>query len=738
MCAKRKAADKKKILFSDEFYSDMSEKDMLHAVLIRSPFAYGTISSIDFAPKTKIPEGYVLFTHADLPAKKQVSILGTDIPVLCAGEIAYKGEPVALLVGEDRDVLEELKAVVRIHLDKKELKKNESRFSRDYRSLSVSLRDGSPLEQSITSLRTTLENFTKPKEIVAKRKIVVGKSEDIFSAEEKATFIVEGTWKNQISYASHRETDGVLAQVKAGNLHIATSSQWIGQCLNTVAAVTGFPPEKIFLTRTKIFSKTTVSLWQNGILASLAAFAAIETGKPVRLSLSRAEQEEFIEGTSDISISHKTAIDKNGILTAMEVSIDFDSGAYNPFASLILDRLSLAACGIYNCKNVKISAKAYRSHNPPSSHVISQLDTPAFFAVENQIQKIAEITGFSPVDLRQMNKAGGLQKHTEPFTFSFGRSSDAINAVALRSDFKRKYTVSRLAEQGRYEAENDQPYSPPLRGIALACAFEGSGYFGEDFEKSPVSVQVTVTEEKKLVVHAVPPSVALKEIWTKLILDSLIIEKRNILFTGETGDDSPKKKGNAVSLPEGLVGNASIKTILLQKCIDSLKRKKFDGTPISVRKSIPTARKKAWSQAEFSGTPFYNTAFGTCTVELELDTCTFREKLRKICVIIDGGKIMHPKAAENAVHRAIAHCLASLVSEETLRCPTISVQFTQSEEEPKQIGSLIYAILPAAYASALSQAIAAPVERLPLTTESLFKLSEEHRHTKQTATEDKQ
>ena len=737
MCAKRKAADKKKILFSDDFYSDLSTTDMLHAVLIRSPFAYGTISSIGFAPKTKIPEGYALFTHTDIPGKIWVSILGTDIPVLCAGEIAYKGEPVALLVGADKDVLAELKATVRIQLDKKELKENESRFSRAYRSLSVSLRDGSLIEQSLTSLKNSLEDFSKPKEIVAKRKISVGNTEEVFADSEKAAFIVEGTWKSQIPYKSHTETEGVLAQVKAGNLHIATPSQWISQTVNTVAQVTGFSKEKIILTRTKSFEKTSAALWQNGILASLAALATLKTGRPVRLSLSRSEQEEFIERASAISITHKTALDKNGILTAMEVSIDYDSGAYNPFAAFILDRLSLAACGIYNCKNVRVSAKAYKSHNPPSSQNLSMLDSQAFFAVENQIQKIAEITGFSPVDLRQINKAGGVQKHTEPFTFSFGRSNDAINAVAIRSDFKRKYTVSRLAEHGRYEIADNLHYSPPLRGIALACAFEGSGYFGSDFEKYPVAMQISATEEKKIVVHALPPSLSVKEIWTKIILDSIETEKRNILFTSELGEDSAKKK-NEIELPNALVGDVSIKTILLQKCVDSLKRKKIDGTPFSIKKTLPTSRKKAWNQAEFTGIPFYNTAFGTCTVELELDTCTYRETLKKICVIIDGGKILHPKAAENAVHRAIQHCLASLVGEETLRCPTVSVQFTQSEEEPKQIGSLIYSMLPAAYASALSQAIAVTVSEMPLQTDSLYKIREQHENAKRPATEDEQ
>lgn len=739
MCAKRKSGDKKKILFSDEFYSDLTANDMIHAVLVRSPFSCGKITSIGFSPKTKMPEGYTLLTFKDFSEKNEVSILGTKIPLLCTGEIAYKGEIIGILAGEDKEILEELKSSIRISLDKNEIIESESKFSKIYNNLPHSLKDRifepSPIEKDIIPLREGIETLPLQKEIIAKRKINIGNTEGIFDDKEKAAFKVEGIWENKIRYNSNKETEGCLVQIKGGNLYISTPTQWISQTLDTLTAFTGFPREKIFLTQTKISSHNTNSLWQNGILASLATLIAIKTGKNIKLSLSRKEQEEFIELPPDIKISHKTALDQNGIITAMEISIDYDSGSKNPFASYILERLLLAACGIYNCKNVKITAKAYSSHTPPSSQNISRFDAQAFFAAENQIQKIAEITGFSPIELRQMNKAGSLQKSTTPFTFAFGRSSDAINAVAIRSDFKRKYTVSRLSNYSHLTEQGNISYSSPLRGIGLACAFDGSGYLGTVFDKANISLQLSVTEDKKIIVHALPPSLSIKEIWTKIILDDIEIDKRNILFTNDDAEDSAKKS-SLPQLPDCLIGNVSIKSVLLKKCVDSIKRKKIDGTPFSVKKSLSSTRKKLWNQEDFSGTPFYNTAFGTCTVEVELDECTFRENLRKISVIIDGGKILNPKAAENAIHRKIQHCLASLVDGDALKCPVITVQFTQSEEEPKQIGGLIYSILPAAYASALSQAVASTVEKLPLKTESLFTLIERHENSIKNASEE--
>ncbi|MBQ4377856.1 MAG: xanthine dehydrogenase family protein [Treponema sp.] len=736
MCAKRKAADKKKILFSDDFYSDMSSEGMLSAVLITSPFAYGTISSVEFSPKTKVPQGYFLFTAKNLGKNERISILGTEVPLLCTGEIAYKGEAVALLVGENREILEELKSSVEINLEKTSLEENESKFSKAVNSLAVSMKDGMPLTQSIADLRHTLQNFSKPHEIIAKRKYTTGNPEEFFNSskeeqnseqkEENPEYtIIDGCWKNEITCHTNRETEGAFCYVKGGNLHVFTASQWISELRRILSEVTGFPKEKIIITRTKISVKTTNSLWQNAVFASLTAFASIQTGKPVKLSLSRNAHENLLEAPPEIKISHRTAVDKNGIFSAMDISIEFDAGSANPFASEILDRLSIAATGIYNCKNVRVSAKAIKTHNPPSSLYLSMIDSASFFAVENQVQKIAEVTGFSPIDLRLMNKAGGLQKSTLPFTYSFGRSNDAVNAVAIRSDFKRKYTVFRLMEQNRYEGTLNSSYAPPFRGIAIACAFDGSGYQGTAFEKSGISMQISVNEEKKIIVNAYPPSLSIREIWTKIILENLDVEKRSIIFTNETTEENGKTN-DRITCPDTLIGTVSIKTILLKKCVDALKRKKIDGTPFTVKKSLSTSRKTAWSQEEFKGSPYYNTAFGACSLELELDSTTFREKIKKICVIIDGGKILHPKAAENAVHRSVQRCLSTLVNGDSLfsPAPQISVQFTQSEEEPKQIGHLVFSMLPAAYTSALSQALAVTVSSLPLSTNSIFNILE--------------
>ena len=84
MCAKRKR-NEKKLIFSNEFFSDMEQDGMLYAALIRSPVSDATLNSISHP---KLPEGYAIFSAKDIIGKKTIQTLNNEIPVFCTGTSA--------------------------------------------------------------------------------------------------------------------------------------------------------------------------------------------------------------------------------------------------------------------------------------------------------------------------------------------------------------------------------------------------------------------------------------------------------------------------------------------------------------------------------------------------------------------------------------------------------------------------------------------------------------------------
>ncbi len=726
MCAKAtssSALKKKLILVSDEFYSDMSADGMIYAKIFRSPFPYGKITSMGLAAGEKFPEGYGFFSYKDLPGAKKIRTINTEFNVFCDGNIKYKGEPLGIICGPDKKIIDELMSKIKITLDNSIISKKERDFSSHYETLTSNPYTGKPLSQKKSSSNSN-EDVKITRGLVGTKEISTGNTDDVFSDPKNYDFIVEETWQSKIQNKPNKEVAGAFCLVKNTNLHVYSSIQWISHLRKALQCTLDLADEKIITTRTNISSQNGNSIWKNTLICVQTSLAAIKMQKPVMMMLSRDEQRTYIENASPVIFYYRTAVDLEGNILAMEINIEIDIGTYNPFAKEILERLMIASTGIYMTKNLKIKGKIYSSNTPPTALNFSTIDSAAFFAIENQIQKISEVTGISPLELRLRNQNRKLstQKNPEmPFLHDLGNTSLVLEAVCKKSDFNRKAAVFRLAEKERFE--NSGTYQPPRRGIGLACAFEGSGYFGSTFKGNNINIQLELTEEKKLIVNTIPPSNSIKEIWTKIICDSLGFEKKNITFVIPVSD-AKEEKSPCSTTPEALLGSISIKTSLLRKCVEAIKKQKDKKLPLTVKKSLSPSKLKQWDNESFSGIPFFNTSFAACTVEVLFDEYTYREQILKICVVIDGGKILHIKAAENAVKTSIQKTLALLMDDDTLTCPDVSVQFLQSESEPKQIGHIIASILPAAFTSALSQALTKTVSKLPLQTDTLFKIYE--------------
>ena len=88
MYAKKLPSGKgKKLIFSDDFYSDHVLEDMLYALTVRSPFAFGKLISVELPQNMPECKDVELFTYRDIPGKKTVSTLNLETPLFCDGTI---------------------------------------------------------------------------------------------------------------------------------------------------------------------------------------------------------------------------------------------------------------------------------------------------------------------------------------------------------------------------------------------------------------------------------------------------------------------------------------------------------------------------------------------------------------------------------------------------------------------------------------------------------------------------
>ena len=408
----------------------------------------------------------------------------------------------------------------------------------------------------------------------------------------------------------------------------------------------------------------------------------------------------------------RTSVRKDGIIDANQILIELDSGYHNPFAAEILDRLVIAANNIYSIRNLEIIAKAYESNNPPVSFNIESIDSQAFFAIENQIEKICQTAGFLPAELRLKNFE---RKIAMPFNFTSERFREGMEALEKQSDLNRKFVSYSLEAKDR-SINTSKITSVPARGIGIACGFNGIGYYGTNIFACNQKMTVTLETDGSLTIDALPPSSSTLEIWKNTASQILEIDPKQVKLTSKFDI----KDGQAI--PESVYSNLTIMTYLLKKCCLDIQAKKFHKPlPISSTKSITANQKKLWNKEKFSGIPFFTTSYGLVICEVALDPFTYRILIKNINVIINAGKIVLPTIAKNTVRLSIQHTLSELVENEIIDYDKIQITFMNSERESTQIDGLISRILPSAFTSALSQAISHEISVLPVRAEDIFK-----------------
>ncbi|MBQ0039748.1 MAG: xanthine dehydrogenase family protein [Treponema sp.] len=736
MAKKVTASKTSKVSFQKEFYSDLTMDGMLFAVTVRSPASEGIIKSI-YHPD--LPEGYYLVTARDIPGTNLIDTPRGKIPVFCEGNISYEGEPLALLVGPDENKLHSLVDELEITVDTntiedylpdEELLAQENLENLENPEKKISKRAIQKQNKEIEELKEIKEEFFS--DLLAERTLKFGpcweKNEDgeilgIDNVFENAEHIVENEWSYAFKTSDYGEPNGGLCFWKDETLTILTPTQWLGSLRQIVSETMAIKPEYLNLKKTISTNRGTNSIWYNSIIACQVACASKKCGKPVKLVFSRTEQDKFLNTIQPIKITHKTAVNAEGKLIAMKVTIEVDAGFANPFAQEIIDRLSIAACGLYTPENILIEAKATSSQNPASSIDIQLIDSAAFYAVENQANLVCQKCNLTPLEFRLLNcnrKTDAKNKNkNSPFIFSINKFSEGLEAVAKKSDYNRKYASYHLDSNDWKMKSGPKEYvslfSSPMRGIGLACAFEGTGYYGSEVYESSQSLEVTLEEDSTVTILCPPVSASIQDICSKTVSEILEISPSKVYF------NSTFKNGEEPTLPENVYSSISIMTSLLKKCCVAIKKRKpTEKLPFTVKKKIASVQKNVWDHEAFSGKPFHSTSFIAAILELEINPCTYREHIRSINIVADGGKILNTQAASSSIKLAIQRVLECLYEDDRIEYPPVKISFIQSEEDSSQIGELVYQVIPAAFTQALTQALNCTINSIPLKSDSIY------------------
>jgi len=367
------------------YAGDFTMPNMLHAKVFRSSKPSARIKQLDVTKARELPGVACVLTADDLPDGKLVTDMpgqtgqkrrkGSDAPVLAADRVRFVGEPIALVAAETQAIAECALELIEIEYE-----------------LVPGVFD--PLE----AMKLGAPVVYEPDNIVSTWKIRKGDVEAGFAA---ADVIVENTFRVPfIDHAYIEPEAGVAWMNDQDVINIRVCTQVV-EHFRSIAQAVGVPHNKVHVRGTLIGGgfggkeDITVEIF----LALLAKY----TRRPVRLVYTREESILAHSKRHPFIITHRTGVKKNGRITAAEIEMVSDSGAYPYLSPYVLLYATVTSCGPYRVENLKVDSVSVATNNPFTSAFRGFGGAQAAVAYEQQMDEVAKTLGLDPLEVRRVN-----------------------------------------------------------------------------------------------------------------------------------------------------------------------------------------------------------------------------------------------------------------------------------------------------------------------------------------------
>ena len=392
-----------------QFTGDLKFHGMLYGKILRSKYAHALILNIDTSKAKKVPGVRVILTGKDFPTIYYGYVI-KDQTIFCIDKVRSVGDPIVGIVATSEEAAEEACELINV----------------DYEPLEIILDPMQAMQQGSQILHEKLMTYERmpiafPKEgtnICQHAKLRKG---DVTRGFQDADFIYEDTFSTPMVQHCCLETHIAIAQVDSnGKIVIWTSTQSPAFTAAEIARALKMPLNKIRIIVPYIGGGFG---GKHGIGIEMIAYAMASkvSGKPVRISLTR--EEEFTAATvrHPCIIKIKTGVKKDGIITAREIEMVWDTGCYSDAGPLVSRNAVYSAAGPYKVPNLKVDSYCVYTNKQNASAFRGYGTAQYCWAYESQMDMIAEKLGIDPVEIRLKNIVEeGTISHTGEILHSIG------------------------------------------------------------------------------------------------------------------------------------------------------------------------------------------------------------------------------------------------------------------------------------------------------------------------------
>jgi putative selenate reductase molybdopterin-binding subunit len=679
------------------FTADIDMRNMLHAKVLHSPYAHALIKKIDTHKAKTFPGVAAVLTWQDIPrvvystAGQSDPIPGPLDMVSLDNKVRFVGDRVAFLAAETPEIAEQALKLIEV----------------EYQVLPAILDPGEAMKPGAVIIHDEPDyvNFADSnpgKNLAAEIKIDIGDVEKGFSKADK---VYEADYSVPKVQQSSIEPHVVVTYWDEDDrLIIRTSTQVPFHVRRQMAPVLGLPIKRIRVIKPRIGGGFGGK--QEVMIEDVAAHLTIATKRPVMFEYSREEEFTSSRSRHPMRIHMKTGVLKDGTITANEMRILSDTGAYGCHALTVTGNTGQKSMALYvgdgeyrKSPNIRFYADVVYTNTPPAGAFRGYGVPQGFWPVERHMEKIARDLGLDPLEFRLKNTIRSGEFHPFSTAWNEGREPhpETVNSVGLEKCVSEGMIAigwdSKFGNKKWHQGIKTDAIT--RKGIGVALVMQGTAI--PYLDMGGASIKMNEDASFNLLIGATDLGTGTDTVLAQMAAEVLGVPIDDILVYSSDTDITPFDKGayassttyisgtaviraaqmaaERIKLRASKIFNSSLDKSLVAATIRAEEiqlRNKFafapDGRSVSlIEIALDTLHHNEQEQIMGIGSyvsPSAPPPFAAQFAEISIDTETGAVIVDKLIMAVDSGVIVNPMTSSGQIEGGMIQALGYTVCEE--------------------------------------------------------------------------
>ncbi|NIN72612.1 MAG: molybdopterin-dependent oxidoreductase [Gemmatimonadetes bacterium] len=439
------------------FTDDISLPGMLHAKILRSPHPHARILGIDVSKALALDGVHAIVTGSDMPVTYGILPWAQDEYALCVDKVRYVGDGVAAVAAVDEESANAALELIEV----------------EYEVLPHFLDP----EEALAHPEMPIHEPKKPDangNVSKHVRLEFGEVDRLLEDSEviaEAEYYFEGTTHTAI------EPHCAIGYFDtSGKLTVWSTTQVPHYLHRELARVLDLDVAKVRVVQPPIggaFGGKSEPFDLEFCVAKLAMIS----GRPVKILYTREEVFYAHRGRHPMLMRYRTGADKNGRIQAVDASTILDGGSYESFGLVTTYYSGQLITAPYTMESYRFDSTRVYTNKPCCGPKRGHGSVQPRFAIEVQLDRLAEALDIDPIELRRRNFLGSDTRTVNEFLVKSNGFLECLSAVESASDWRNKY--------------RQLPYGRGV-GVAGSCYISGTNYpiYPNEMPQSAVQLQV--------------------------------------------------------------------------------------------------------------------------------------------------------------------------------------------------------------------------------------------------------